>query len=119
MKNKKKFDSYNERWIDKRFNLSMPYNISHRTMKVWKNTYLIFQTKPLTKEQLSYIKSIIIPYKGKIWCYDKHNQILLNIVSFLEKYNQGEHNRIVFVMYEKNKRMKKKIVSSFAIFLNR
>lgn len=51
MKNKKKYDYLAERFINKTNNLSFPYNIYWKTLRIWRNTYLIFHTKEMTKRQ--------------------------------------------------------------------
>ena len=71
MKNKKKYDYLAERFINKTNNLSFPYNIYWKTLRIWKNTYLIFHTKEMTKrhwyEQDLVIKLIEDYKNGKRW----------------------------------------------------
>lgn len=116
MKNKKKYNYLAERFINKTNNLSFPYNIYWKTLRIWKNTYLIFHTKEMTKRHWYEIKEMTKQFKGKKWNYDNYNFVLNDIEKYLRKMNFSGNNSFIFVMFERIKR-KKIITSSSTTFL--
>lgn len=107
MRNKKKVNFVCHRYINKLTNVMFPYNIPCLSLRIWKNTCLYIRLNYFSVEQMTHIKNMIRPYKGKIWNYDLYDNFLTELENYI--FENTICPRVDFVMFKREKRRKKYI----------